>query len=219
MNTIKEREEIAGKPVKVALEPVYIALKANESKTVADLLQDDSFTGLFTVNRGGGASTAEQNWLIVDGKKIGRSCAVLGAFYPHDNEDKDLSHFYKNGSYHIVIEKLKNIKAKAFKVATEQELKALEDAMMEGEISPKEWKSQKDEILGIEFKFSIDDETKAHLIELTKGYPTKEALAEAIADPDTDVSFKAIEKDVNDYLVAVEDEMRAEEEASEAEEA
>jgi len=198
-----ERIKIGDKIVKVALEPAYAYLAENADKKVGTLLKDSAFIALLTAQRGGGSS--EENWLEVAGSKVGRVCAMLGAWYIHDNEDKEASHFYRNGSYHIVIEKLKNLKTKAHKAEQAKQLEKLEDDMMEEVITPKEWKAQKDEVLK-EYKFEVSDETKAYLVELTKGYESKEALATAIADG-TAVKYADISDDVEKYLATVEAEL------------
>ena len=179
-------------------------LKENEDKNVAEVVALPEFTALVEAKRGGGSPT-EDNWLVINGTKVGRVCAVLGKFYLHVNEDKEVSHFYRNGSYHIVVEKLKNLKAKAHKLEQEKELARLEEEMLEGVITPKEWKQAKDEALK-PFEFSISDDLKEYLASLTKGYDTKEDLAEAI-EQDTAVKFKDIEDDVNRYLAKAEAEL------------
>ena len=201
-----DRIKIGEQTVKVALEGVYnfLSNEAITNKQVGTILKDPSFVALLVAQRGGG--TSEENWLTVDGQKVGRACAILEAFYPHNNEDKTVSHFYKNGSYHIVVEKLKNLKVKAHKQEQAKELARLEDEMMEGIITPKEWKAQKDEVLS-EFKFEISADTKEYLVKLTHGYESKEALAEAMADENTNTDFIAIEDDVNKYLAKVEAEL------------
>ena len=78
--------------------------------------------------------------------------------------------------------------------------------MMEGTITPKEWKAAKDAALG-EFKFTLTDETKKYLVELTQGYETKEALAVALADEAINTDFTEIEDKVNEYLATVEAEL------------
>ena len=205
-NETKPRVKIGEQTVKVALEPIYAFLN-NESRakqTIGTLVKSDEFIALLTAQRGGGSS--DENWLTVNDQKIGRACAILDTFYPHNNDDKAVSHFYKNGSYHIVIEKLKNLKVKAHKAEQAKQLAKLEDDMMEGIITPKEWKAQKDTVLS-EFKFEISANTKEYLVKLTKGYESKEALAEAMADENTDTNFTAIEDDVNKYLATVEAEL------------
>jgi len=206
-NTAKApRVKIGEQTVKVALESVYAYLsdESRAKQTIGTLVKSAEFVALLVAQRGGGSS--DENWLTVDGVKVGRACAILDTFYPHNNEDKAVSHFYKNGSYHIVVEKLKNLKVKAHKAEQAKELAKLEDDMMEGVITPKEWKAQKDEVLG-EFKFEISAETKEYLVKLTKGYLSKEALQLAMADENVDTNFTAIEDDVNKYLATVEAEL------------
>ena len=199
------RIKIGDATVKVALEATYnfIADKANKDLKVSDLLGNHNFVTIITAQKGG---STEENWLTVDNHKVGRSCAMLNTFYPHNNESKEESHFYKNGSYHIVVEKLKNLKVKAHKADQANELARLEDDMMEGTITPKEWKAAKDAALG-EFKFTLTDETKKYLVELTQGYETKEALAVALADEAINTDFTEIEDKVNEYLATVEAEL------------
>ncbi len=202
----KPRVKIGESTVKVALEPIYAYLsnEANAKKQIGTLIKDSAFIALLVAQRGGGSS--DENWLTVNEIKVGRACAILDVFYPHNNEDKAVSHFYKNGSYHIVVEKLKNLKVKAHKAEQAKQLAKLEDDMMEGVITPKEWKAQKDEVLG-EFKFEISAETKEYLVKLTKGYESKEALATAMADENTNTNFTEIEDSVNKYLATVEAEL------------
>lgn len=192
--------------IKKSMEALVAYLSGEDvaKKTLATVVKSSEFLAFVEAKRGGG--NVEENWLIVNDVKVARSCAMLDLFYPHNNEDKAVSHFYKNGSYHIVVEKLKNLKVKAHKVETDTELQRLEDEMMEGTITPKEWKTQKDEVLK-EFKFELSAETKTFLGTLTKGYETKEALATAMADENTDTNFTAIEDDVNKYLAKVEAEL------------
>lgn len=206
MSELKTRVKIGESTVKVALEGVhaFIVNKANAKLTVAQLLETSAFTELLIAQRGGGSS--DENWLQVNDIKVGRSCAMLGAFYPHNNDDKAISHFYKNGSYHIVVEKLKNLKVKAHKAEQATELARLEDSMMEGVITPKEWKTQKDEALK-EFKFELSAETKTYLTTLTKGYVSKEALQLAMADEAVNTDFADIEDAANKYLATAEAEL------------
>lgn len=197
------RIKIGEQTVKVALEAVYAFLsdESRAKQTIGAVVKSPEFISLLVAQRGGGSS--DENWLLNGEAKVGRSCAILGAFYPHSNDDKAVSHFYKNGSYHIVVEKLKNLKIKAHKAGQAVELTRLEDDMMEGVITPKEWKAQKDEVLK-EFKFEISAELKAYLVKLTKGYDSKEDLAQAIADENTNTNFEEIEDGVNKYLATAE---------------
>lgn len=203
MSETKPRVKIGASTVKVSMEPLYAFLTQVElaGKQLSTIVKSSEFIALMTAQRGGGST--EDNWLTVEGNKVARACAMLGVWFPHNNDDKAVSHFYKNGSYHIVVEKLKNLKVKAHKLATDAHLQKLEDDMMASVITPLEWQAQKNEALK-EFKFEISDETKAHLVTLTKGYETKELLAEAMADENTDTNFTAIEDDVNKYLAEVE---------------
>ena len=56
---------------------------------------------------------------------------------------------------------------------------ALEDQMLEGEISPKEWKELATAIKEEVFEFTLDPDTKEQLIKDFDGYATKEAFIEA----------------------------------------
>jgi len=205
MAEAKNRVKIGDSTVKVALEGVYAYLndESRAKQTIGTLVKSAEFIALLVAQRGGGNS--DENWLTVDEIKVGRACAILDTFYPHNNEDKAVSHFYKNGSYNIVIEKLKNLKVKAHKAEQAKQLAKLEDDMMEGVITPKEWKAQKDNVLS-EFKFTVSEETVKYLRTLTKGYETKEALASAIADG-TVVNYDQVSDDVERYLATVEAEL------------
>jgi hypothetical protein len=61
----------------------------------------------------------------------------------------------------------------------EDEEAQLEDDMLEGIISPKEWKEQTTALHANTFEFTLDDTTKDALIEAFEGYETKEAFTEA----------------------------------------
>ncbi len=211
------RIKIGEQTVKVALEGVhgFIANAANADATVGSLLANPTFINLLVAQRGGGQSS-EENWLEVAGVKVGRVCSVLGTYFSHDNENKEASNFYRNGSYHIVIERLKNLKSRHHKATIAIALQTLEDDMMDGVITPKEWKAKKDEAL-TEFKFEISDDTKQYLINLTQGYETKEALAKAMADEATNTDYSEIEADVDSYLDKVEADMFPKEEETEEE--
>lgn len=179
----------------------YLSNTGLAQKQVGTIVKSAEFLALVTAQRGGG--NPEDNWLTIEGSKVGRVCAMLGTWYAHSNTDKAVSNFYRNGSYHIVIEKLKNLKARAHKEAQQGVLDQLENDMVEGVISPKEWKTAKDEAIK-PFLFSISEEAKAHLTELTGGYATKEALAEAMSNEEVNTDFTSTEDTVNAYLAEVE---------------
>ena len=131
------------------------------------------------VEAGKGGFNGENSFVEVDGVRVARICAMTGAVFAHDNTDKALSFFYKNGSYMIGAEVIKANARKEFDSALLTELQELEDQMMEGELSPKEWKEQVTKANATEFEFVLDDDTKAQLIEDFNGYDTKEAFTEA----------------------------------------
>jgi len=190
----------------------YLSNETIAQKQIGTIVKSDEFMQLVTAQRGGG--NPEDNWLTVDGLKVGRICAMLGAWYNHDNEDKAVSNFYRNGSYHIVVEKLKNLYAKAHKEAQGDVLAQLENDMVEGVITPKEWLEAKNDAVK-PFTFELSAETKAELVTLTNGYASKEDLAEALLS-DADTSYSAIEDAVGEYLATIEAELfPTEEEATE----
>jgi len=184
--------------VKKTMVALVAYLTANDTQIVGELLNDPAFISLVEAKRGGAVS--DDNWLIVEDQRVGRKCAMLHAWYPYDNTSKEVSHFYKNGSYHIVIEKLKNLSLKAHKTEQLIALTQLEDDMMEGKITPKEWKQAKDNVL-VEHTFTISDELRTYLVELTGGKATKEELAESMS------SFIDISEAVDAYLKEAEAEL------------
>jgi hypothetical protein len=48
-----------------------------------------------------GGFSGTDSFVTIDGNKVARICAMTGAVFAHDNTDKALSFFYKNGSYMI----------------------------------------------------------------------------------------------------------------------
>jgi len=141
------------------------------------LLENADYMKLVEAGKGG--YTGENSFVEVDGKRVGRICALTGAVFAHDNTDKSKSFFYKNGSYMIGAEIVKANARKEWEATQAAELQALEDAMMEGELTPKEWKEKVTEVNKQEFHFVLDDETKAQLIADFDGYPDKEAFKSA----------------------------------------
>ncbi len=162
-----------GRAVKVAMVAVFNFLTSLES----DLLENVEFTKLLVASKGGFSGV--DSFVTVDGVKVGRVCAMTGAVFAHDNTDKALSFFYKNGSYMIGAEIVKANARKVWTSVNDAELAELESQMLEGAIPPKEWKEAVTAVQAREFHFELDDETKADLIANFDGYESKEAFTEA----------------------------------------
>jgi len=178
--------------IKKSFEALTTLANLHPQMKVENFFELDETTAITHAKTGGGSSNPEDNWIFNEAKeKIGRKCAILGAWYPFNNTDRELSHFYKNGSYHIVVEKLKAVKTKEHKDAQLAELLSLETQMLAGEITPLEWKEAKDQVI-TPFIFEISDELKRELVTLTKG---KEDKTDDVTNP-----YSAVRDDVEAYI-------------------
>ena len=157
-----------GRAVKVAMVAVFNFLTLAKSS----LLEDVAFTKLLVAGKGG--FNGEDSFVTIDGNKVARICAMTGAVFAHNNADKSVSFFYKNGSYMIGAEIVKANARKAWELDKEARELTLEDDMLEGVITPKEWKEQDTAIKSEEFTFELDETVKADLIADFGGYATKE---------------------------------------------
>jgi len=157
-----------GRVIKVAMKAVHAFLVSTKS----DLLGNADFTKLLVAGKGG--FNGEDSFVSIDGNKVARICAMTGAVFAHDNTDKALSYFYKNGSYMIGAEVVKANARKLWEMDKEDRELELENDMLEGNIKPKEWKEKATLIQAEEFHFELDDETKTQLITDFGGYATKE---------------------------------------------
>ncbi len=168
---------IAEGTIKVAMHPVYNYLVSIDSP----ILADKAFTKLLVASKGGFSGEDSFISLDVNGilTKVARQCAMTGAYFAHNNEDKSVSYFYKNGSYMIGAEVVKANARKVWDIDREAREVALEDDMLEGVITPKEWKEQNEAIKAEQFDFLLDDDIKEQLIEDFNGYTTKEDFIEA----------------------------------------
>ena len=162
-----------GRTVKVAMVALYSFL----TNIGSDLLDNAEFTKLLVASKGGFSGV--DSFVTVEGVKVGRVCAMTGAVFAHDNTDKALSFFYKNGSYMIGAEIVKANARKVWTSVNDAELADLEGQMLEGTIPPKEWKEAVTIVQAREFHFELDDDTKAELISNFDGYESKEAFTEA----------------------------------------
>ena len=167
-----------GRVIKVAMKAVHAFLVSTKS----DLLGNADFTKLLVAGKGG--FNGEDSFVSIDGNKVARICAMTGAVFAHDNTDKALSYFYKNGSYMIGAEVVKANARKLWEMDKEDRELELENDMLEGNIKPKEWKEQASAIQAETFDFTLDDTTKAELIADFNGYATKEDFTEAFEADD-----------------------------------
>ncbi len=167
--------------IKKAFQPLHQALldilEINANATVNQILDNPSFMKLMEASKGGFSGV--DSFITIDGNRVARECAMTHAIYAHDNTDKQISFFYKNGSYMIGAEIVKATARKTWEADREDRELILEDQMLEGEISPKEWKGQVSLIKAEVFDFTLDEATKTQLIETFDGYPTREAFIEA----------------------------------------
>ena len=91
--------------IKKAFIPLMTALEAlTPETTVAEILTIPSILKLVTASKGG--FSGEDSFVTVSSEdgtliKVARKCAMTGAYFAHDNDDKTKSFFYKNGSYMI----------------------------------------------------------------------------------------------------------------------
>ena len=164
--------------VKKSFEAINTALRAYaEDTTIATLLNDPKFISLMEAKKGGFSGV--DSFVTIDGNKVARICAMTGAVFAHDNSDKANSFFYKNGSYMIGAEVVKANARKEWDFQREDAEAQLEDDMLEGVITPKEWKAQLTELHKTTFEFHLDEDTKETLIETFEGFPTKEDFIDA----------------------------------------
>ena len=164
--------------IKKAFLPLHTALTELEGDTtVASILANPEILKLMEASKGG--FSGESNFVEVDGQKVGRICAMTGAVYTHNNSDKEASFFYKNGSYMIGAEIVKANARKAWEAERGTAEADLETQMLDGDISPKEWKEAVTALKADEFTFELDADTKAQLVADYDGYETKEAFTTA----------------------------------------
>lgn len=164
--------------IKKAFQPLHTALEAlAPNTTVKSILENRDIMKLMEASKGG--FTGENSFVEIDGKKVARICAMTGAVFAHDNTNKEASFFYKNGSYMIGAEIVKANARKAWEADREAQEATLEDQMLEGEITPKEWKEAVTALKADQFEFELDEATKAQLVADFDGYATKEAFIEA----------------------------------------
>lgn len=159
-----------GKNLKVAFTALYAYITTNH----ADVLNDPKVLDLLGAKAGGFGG--EDSYVTVDSNKVARICAMTGAVFAHDNTDKSVSFFYKNGSYMIGAEIVKANARKAWEMDKEARELTLENKMLDGEINPRDWKEAVTVIHAEEFDFTLDEATKQELIEDFNGYATKEAF-------------------------------------------
>jgi len=162
-----------GKNLKVAFTALYAVLVANH----ADVLNDPKVLDALGAKAGGFGG--EDSYVTINDQKVARVCAMTGAVFAHDNTDKAVSFFYKNGSYMIGAEIVKANSRKAWEIDKEARELTLENQMLDGDINPREWKDQTSAINAEEFEFHLDEDTKAELVADFNGYETKEAFTEA----------------------------------------
>jgi len=164
--------------VKKSFEAVNTALRAYApNTTLATVLADPKFTSLMEAKKGGFSGV--DSFVTINDNKVARICAMTGGVFAHDNTDKAISYFYKSGSYMIGAEVLKANARKAFDLQREDAEAELEDQMLEGVISPKEWKAKLTDLQKEVFEYHMTEDEKADLIETFAGYATKEAFTEA----------------------------------------
>jgi len=159
--------------IKKALQPTHAFLTAQDKDTtVEELLNSTKFMKLLEAGKGG--FNGENSFVEHDGVKVARICAMTQLVYPHSNDNKDYSYFYKNGSYMIGAEVIKANKRKEWEDTKTERLQELEDKMMGGAITPQEWKEKNNLIQEEEFDFTLDDEDRQRLADTFGGFATKE---------------------------------------------
>ena len=166
--------------IKKSFTEVHAYLTANPDITAKELLDTPSFTDLMEAKKGGFSGV--DSFVTIKDQKVARICAMTGAVFAHDNTDKEASFFYKNGSYMIGAEVIKSNARKEYDIDLEASLLSLEDDMLNGTITPKEWKEQTTALNADVFEFSLDDDTKQSLIADFEGYATKEEFITAYND-------------------------------------
>jgi len=159
-----------------AIKKAFEAVHAHLAENHPTVLEDSTLVKLMTAKTGG--FSGEDSFVTVDGNKVARICALTGAVFAHDNTDKEVSYFYKNGSYAIPAEVIKAQAKKAFDTDKLQALDLLEEDMLEGNLTPQEWKEAKTAEDAKTFEFTISDEDKQMVIDTFDGYPSKEAFLE-----------------------------------------
>ena len=164
--------------IKKSMEAVVAFLTAcNDEVTAVSLTTNPAFLKLVEAGKGG--FTGVSSFIEVDGNKVGRVCAMTGAVYPFNNDDREESFYYKNGSYVIGGEILKANQMKEFDDAKEAKLADLEDQMLEGIMNSKEWKEQVTAIKATSFEFHLSDDRKQELITAYDGYADRESFLTA----------------------------------------
>lgn len=164
--------------IKKAFIPLHTALtELDGGTTVEALLATPSIMKLMEASKGG--FSGESNFVEIDGQKVGRICAMTEAVFAHNNTNKEASFFYKNGSYMIGAEIVKANARKAWEAERETAEAELEDQMLEGDITPKEWKEAVTALKADTFEFTLGEDVKTQLVEDYNGYATKEAFTEA----------------------------------------
>ena len=164
--------------IKKAFQPLHEALtELAPNTTVKAILENPTILKMMTASKGG--FSGEDSFVEIEGLKVARKCAMLGAFFAHDNSDKEASFFYKNGSYMIGAEVTKANARKSCEMDREDREQELEDQMLEGTLAPKEWKEAVTTLQSETFEYHISDEDKAQLITDFDGYETEEAFKEA----------------------------------------
>lgn len=167
--------------IKVSFKPLVEALEAMGTSTVAEALSSQSILDIITAKAGGGGGV-ETSFVEVNNQKVGRQCAITKAYFPHNNTDKDVSFFYVNGSYCIPAEIMKATARKTWEAGQEAKLTKLENKMLDGKISPQDWKAEVTTIKAESFEFVMDEAQKEEINVTFGGYPTKEELATAYAE-------------------------------------
>lgn len=168
--------------VKKAFLPVVAVIEALAPQTTVEALLENPLF-LKVVNAAKGGFSGEDSFITIEHNKVARKCAMTGAYFAHDNNDKAKSFFYKNGSYMIGGEVTKANARKQWDMDREDEEQTLEDQMLEGGINPKEWKEAVTKLKAKEFSWSLTDEEKKQLVDDFDGYETEEAFT---ADYDND---------------------------------
>lgn len=164
--------------IKKAFVALHTALLALDGETtVAEVLENKDILKLMEASKGG--FSGENSFVEIDGKKVARICAMTGGVFAHDNTDKEASFFYKNGSYMIGAEIVKANARKAWEADRAEQEEALETQMLDGDITPQDWKERVTKLKESTFEFELDADAKAQLISDYDGYETKEAFIEA----------------------------------------
>lgn len=170
--------------IKKAFLPLHTALLtlavATPKLTLAEVMDNPDILKLMEASKGG--FSGENSFVEINGSKVARMCAMTGAVFAHDNTDKEASFFYKNGSYMIGAEIVKANARKSWEAQRATDEAELEDQMLEGDISPKEWKEAVTALKASTFEFELDADRKAQLVADYDGFPTKEDFITAYND-------------------------------------